>query len=147
MSQSEKPCANAMDKKPLEFEFVQKHVWIPASREREFTEFVEGLRAHGRKPHLPDILAALRNKRDYLEQRGLEKVFVFGSVARGEAGPASDLDLAVTFSPTSDIGLIGFMGLEREMSEMVDLPVQMTVLSEKRQEFNDRIQPDLVQVF
>ena len=43
---------------------------------------------------LADVLAILRAHQAELRARGVESLSVFGSVARGEAGPGSDVDLA-----------------------------------------------------
>jgi predicted nucleotidyltransferase len=40
---------------------------------------------------------------------------VFGSTARGNAGPASDIDLLVVFKPGAVVGLIAFNRLRREL--------------------------------
>lgn len=42
---------------------------------------------------------------------------VFGSTARGSAGPESDIDLIVTFKPESAVGLIAFNRLRRELED------------------------------
>jgi uncharacterized protein len=48
---------------------------------------------------------------------------VFGSVARGEINPESDVDLLVTFSkPTS---LLKMVGLERELSATIGRKVDL----------------------
>ena len=39
---------------------------------------------------------------------------VFGSTARGSAGPESDIDLLVTFQPDAAVGLVSFNRLRRE---------------------------------
>ena len=45
-----------------------------------------------------DVLRKLRAERDNLRQRyGVESLALFGSVARDEAGPDSDVDLLVEF--------------------------------------------------
>jgi predicted nucleotidyltransferase len=41
---------------------------------------------------------------------------VFGSVARGEAGPRSDLDLLVTFLPDADWGLLDHAAIEEDLT-------------------------------
>lgn len=50
---------------------------------------------------IPPTLEALRERRDeimqLMNQYGAYNVRVFGSVARGEAGPDSDIDLFVNF--------------------------------------------------
>ena len=40
---------------------------------------------------------------------------VFGSTARGNAGPDSDIDLLVVFQPDAAVGLIAFNRLRREL--------------------------------
>ncbi len=46
------------------------------------------------------IIARLRELRPVLEQEmGIKRLRVFGSVARGEAGPDSDVDLIADFDP------------------------------------------------
>ena len=49
---------------------------------------------------------------------------VFGSVARGEAGPESDLDLLVKWGEGAS--LFDWVGVERELSALLDTPVQLT---------------------
>lgn len=56
-------------------------------------------------------------------QHGFARLAVFGSVARGEAGPSSDIDLLVEAPPgTSTFGLVRFQQLiERVLDRHVDL--------------------------
>jgi predicted nucleotidyltransferase len=55
--------------------------------------------------------------------RGASHVRLFGSVARGEATPASDVDLLVDLDP--GVGLVGLAGLEREVSELLGCKVDV----------------------
>ena len=52
-------------------------------------------------------------------------VAVFGSVARGEAGPGSDVDLLVEFEP--DSSLLDLIDLEEALTDL--LGVQVDVIS------------------
>lgn len=47
--------------------------------------------------HRDDILATLKQHRDELVRHGARSLRLFGSVARDEAGPESDIDLLVDF--------------------------------------------------
>lgn len=47
-------------------------------------------------PELANVITAIRTIREPLEREGVEHIDVFGSVARGDAGPESDVDLIVT---------------------------------------------------
>ncbi len=55
----------------------------------------------------PSALGLLRSQRQEIlrvaEQRGAHNVRVFGSVARGEATSASDVDLLVDFEPARNV--------------------------------------------
>lgn len=50
-------------------------------------------------------------------RHGARKVRVFGSVARGEAGPGADLDLLVEMEPGRD--LLDLVALSEELEELV----------------------------
>ena len=50
---------------------------------------------------------------------------VFGSTARGSAGPTSDIDLVVAFKPDAAIGLIGFNRLRRELEDSLGRKVDL----------------------
>lgn len=58
---------------------------------------------------LPTIAAALRGARPAWEALGVARVRVFGSVARGEAGPDSDIDILIDFRPGPARGLLDLM--------------------------------------
>lgn len=57
------------------------------------------------------------------ERRGAHTLRVFGSVARGEATPESDLDLLVDWEPNRS--LIDQAGLVRDLQELPGVRVQI----------------------
>lgn len=66
-----------------------------------------------------EVIATLRAHAPELWQAGIRHVGLFGSLARGEASPASDIDLAVELDPATRIGLIRLAGLERRRAELL----------------------------
>ncbi|MFY8208502.1 MAG: nucleotidyltransferase family protein, partial [Caulobacter sp.] len=48
---------------------------------------------------LDEALTKLRAAKPLLDRYGVARVGVFGSTARGEAGPDSDVDVLVEFAP------------------------------------------------
>ncbi len=54
---------------------------------------------------------------------GVRSLRVFGSVARGTAGPTSDIDLLVQFS--QPVGLLCLVRLQRELAEVLGRPVDL----------------------
>ena len=59
------------------------------------------LAADGETPTLAAAIRRLRQHRDELAQLGIEQLYVYGSVARGDARPWSDIDL---FADLADEG-------------------------------------------
>lgn len=60
---------------------------------------------------------------NYLKPYQLEWVGIFGSWARGENGPQSDLDILIKFN--KPVSLLTFIRMERELSEVLDLKVDL----------------------
>ena len=50
----------------------------------------------------------------------VKELAVFGSAARGDLGPASDVDLLVDFLPAARVGLLELVALSEELSEPSD---------------------------
>jgi uncharacterized protein len=48
----------------------------------------------------------------------VKELAVFGSAARGEMRPDSDVDILVEFQPEAWIGLIEFSAMERELADL-----------------------------
>jgi uncharacterized protein len=55
---------------------------------------------------------------DVCRRYSVQELSLFGSAARGEAGPESDLDIMVDFAPGARIGLIGFESLAGELESL-----------------------------
>jgi predicted nucleotidyltransferase len=75
---------------------------------------------------VPD-LDAIRQRRseilDRASQHGARNVRVFGSAARGDAGPASDVDLLVEME--TGRSLLDFVGLWQELEDLLGLKVDL----------------------
>ena len=71
--------------------------------------------------------ALLRARRDdvlaAVARVGARDPRVFGSVARGDDSPGSDLDLLVTFPPEADI--VTLLTLEEELADLLTIPVDV----------------------
>lgn len=55
----------------------------------------------------------------------VKELSVFGSAARGDFRPDSDVDLLVEFEPGARIGLIAHSALQRKLSEILERPVDL----------------------
>lgn len=66
-----------------------------------------------RIPISPDALAA------YCKRHHIRRLALFGSFAKGQRRPDSDIDLLVEFDPGYEPGLIGLAEIEIELSELL----------------------------
>lgn len=55
----------------------------------------------------------------------VRELAVFGSAARGDMRPDSDVDVLVEFQPEARIGLLEFAGLMSDLSELLGLKVDL----------------------
>lgn len=62
----------------------------------------------------------------FLKGKGATKVAVFGSYVRNEETPKSDIDVLVDF-PEGKMGLMQFVGIERELSEKIGIKVDLVM--------------------
>ena len=71
-----------------------------------------------------EILEILRTHRDELRKRfGVKSLAVFGSVARGEAGPESDVDILVEFEGRATFDR--YMGLKFFLEDLLGRRVDL----------------------
>ena len=54
---------------------------------------------------------------------GVRRIRLFGSVARGEAGPESDLDVLADFEPGRS--LLDQVGFEQDLEDLLKCPVEV----------------------
>jgi len=55
----------------------------------------------------------------------VKELFVFGSAARGELRPDSDIDSLVEFFPEAEVSLLQHFAAERELSELLGRRVDL----------------------
>ena len=87
----------------------------------------------------------MREHKDELQQRfGVKSLAVFGSVARGEAGPDSDVDILVGFDPHAHAGLFKMVELKEFLEEILGCPVDIVTLDGLRPWMRERVKREVV---
>lgn len=90
-------------------------------------------------PDLTAVRRALRAAWTELEQdHHVASLAVFGSAARGESGPESDIDLLVRFRGEPP-GLFGFLRLERRLAEILGAPVDLVMETALKPRLREKI--------
>ena len=75
-------------------------------------------------PSLPELRARLQ---PFCVKHGLRRLELFGSAARGEAGPRSDVDLLVTLDDSVPIATAALLEMAGEAEEIVGAPVDFVL--------------------
>jgi hypothetical protein len=89
-----------------------------------------------------EILALLAAHRAELDRYGVQSLAVFGSVARGEAGPESDVDVLVEF--TGPTGFFEFMDLKDYLEALLGRPVDLVTRKALKRQLRDQILAEAV---
>jgi uncharacterized protein len=71
------------------------------------------------------VIAVLKAHEKELRGRGVRRIGLFGSVARGEARPDSDIDILIELEPEAEIDLFRYAGLKRYIAELFAEPVDV----------------------
>jgi predicted nucleotidyltransferase len=70
-------------------------------------------------------LEILRRSEPDLRARGVRHAALFGSVARGDARPDSDLDIMIEVDPEAAIGVHEYVDLKAYIAGLFDMPVDV----------------------
>lgn len=112
------------------------------SASRLVTQFIDGLTTETPPPSLGVVIKRLRANRDKLTDKGLLNVAVFGSVARGEESPGSDIDLMVKVA--EDMSAFRLAGLQSDLREILGAHVEIVTLKEFNEGFDRSVQEEVV---
>ena len=67
---------------------------------------------------------------DLCRKHGVQELYVFGSVLRGDFAPTSDIDFLVEFDWSDETNLSSrFLGLKSELETLLDRPVDLVCYS------------------
>src|SRR5580704_13046139 len=74
-----------------------------------------------KKPPAPEVIAKILEP--YCRAKGITRLQVFGSVARGQARQGSDVDLIATFDSSRKPHGLDFFAIPDEMEALLGVPV------------------------
>jgi predicted nucleotidyltransferase len=72
-----------------------------------------------------EVIARLKDNEAALRARGVSHAALFGSRARGDHRPDSDIDIMIEFDPAARVTLFGYVGLKTYIAGLFDGPVDI----------------------
>jgi len=94
-----------------------------------------------------EVIRCLRAHEAELRRLGIVQLSLFGSVARGEAGPESDVDLAAQFDRNRPFGMFQFVDLQQRLGDLLGVKVDLVGEPIAKPRFRARVDQDRVRVF
>ena len=93
------------------------------------------------------ILAILRSHAPELQAAGIAHLRLFGSVARGDATPQSDIDLMADFAPYLRVSLMTLSGLRLQLCDLLGTEVDLSSASAMKEPVRANADREAVHVF
>ncbi len=93
------------------------------------------------------LLAELRALRPQFEREGVAHMALFGSRARGDHRPDSDVDLMIDIVPGRRFSMLGLIGLGHVVEDHIGLPGSVLIRGDLGKTMSEGARRDAVEVF
>jgi predicted nucleotidyltransferase len=93
------------------------------------------------------VIATLREHDQELRAAGVVRLSLFGSTARGDHRPDSDIDVLAVFDNTRRISLLDVAGIEQQISEMLGHAVELVEEGTLKPRVRKNVEVEAVRAF
>ncbi len=83
----------------------------------------------GNSPDMVSLADLRRRLRPFCEKHHIRRLEIFGSAARGQATPSSDVDLLVTLDDSAPVSTAALLEIAGEAEELLGAPVDFVLRS------------------
>jgi uncharacterized protein len=94
-----------------------------------------------------EAIAKLKGCADAVKARGATSLYLFGSSARNEARPDSDLDLFVDYDPKTKFSLLDLAGIKNLLEDALAIEVDVTTRDSLHPQLRADIERSAIRVF
>jgi predicted nucleotidyltransferase len=92
------------------------------------------------------VIRVLRDHADEIHARGAAALYLFGSTARGEAGPDSDIDLMMEIGDREKFSLLDQAGLQGFLSDILGIAADLSIRSSIHPLIKENVEEDAIRV-
>ena len=96
---------------------------------------------------LDQVLLTLRDAEAALRTKGVRHAAVFGSTARGEARPGSDIDILVDFDPAARVTVYDYIAVKNDIASLFEERVDVVDREGLKPHLRQPVTRDLVHAF
>ena len=94
-----------------------------------------------------ETVARLKDHAQAIKAMGATSLYLFGSIARDEAGVTSDLDLFIEYDPATRFNALDLVGIKQYLEDALNVPVDLTTRDGLHPMLRAEIEQSAVRVF
>jgi predicted nucleotidyltransferase len=94
-----------------------------------------------------EVISKLRQHAPELQAAGIMHLALFGSTARNEAGPDSDVDLMAEYDPSTRLSLLDICKLQNKIEDLLHVKVDLSTRSLMRPIIKESAEEDAINAF
>ena len=102
---------------------------------------------HNENMNREHVIATLRGHEPELRAAGILRLSLFGSTARGDDRPDSDIDLLAAFDDARRISLLDVVGMEEQISRMLGGTVELVEEGTLKPRVRKNVEAEAVRAF
>jgi predicted nucleotidyltransferase len=92
-------------------------------------------------------IAKLKENAEALKALGATALYLYGSTARNEATPTSDIDVFIEYDPNARFSLLDLVGIQQKLEDRLGTKVDVATRDGLHPRLQKRIERDAVRVF
>ncbi len=96
---------------------------------------------------LREVIRTIRDHETELRALGVAKLWLFGSLARGDVGRRSDVDVLISVPSAQKFSLLDLSGVRVELCELLGIDTDVVIREDVTPRFWQTIEDDLIEVF
>lgn len=93
------------------------------------------------------LIDTLKELRPDLAAEGVTHLAIFGSRARGDHRPDSDVDLLVEVDPSKQFSILDIIGVQHHVTDRTGIAASAVMRRSLKAGFQRRIEKDIVEIF